>query len=133
MPQATMASMTCYGRKMKAEPHSTHEIRGTACDGCAMMSCIPQKSRMRPWRYWCETRHRAVEPWEVECDVRQLDEPPKASFQDRLIASMESNGYTRRQVAEKMGVRLATVADWEHGRAGPWEPRASELAAMMGW
>lgn len=42
--------------------HSTPETWRTRCDGCEFLVCIEQqRSRLRPWRYYCEALHRTVE------------------------------------------------------------------------
>lgn len=52
----------------RPEPHSVPETLGTRCDNCPDLSCIPQeKSKLRKWRYFCESRHETIEDiWNVK-------------------------------------------------------------------
>ena len=44
------------------EVHSTPETMGTRCNGCRFLTCIEQeRSRLHPWRYYCEALHRNLE------------------------------------------------------------------------
>ena len=47
-----------------------------------------------------------------------------ATFGDRLFAARDAAGLTQRVLANKMGVKLKTIQDWEADRV---EPRANEL------
>ena len=50
----------------RPEPHSTPETWNTRCDGCRSLSCIPQeRSRLHPWRYFCEAAHAEVDIYRV--------------------------------------------------------------------
>ncbi|MBQ9003777.1 MAG: hypothetical protein IJ087_18180 [Eggerthellaceae bacterium] len=49
-------------RKKHHEPHGVEQTRGTRCHGCPEMSCIPQRSRREPWRFYCERMRKRVEP-----------------------------------------------------------------------
>ena len=48
--------------KVSNEPHKVEQIAGTRCYGCEHMSCIPQRNRRAPWRFYCEIKRRHVEP-----------------------------------------------------------------------
>lgn len=70
------------GAKLKAEPHATPEIVRTRCFQCPAMSCIEQRKRTEPWRYYCEDMGRRVVPAKValaECPRHRraaLGRPP---------------------------------------------------------
>lgn len=83
MPFSIMPGVSVPGKKVKAEPHSTPETARTRCDGCPELSCIAQRKRTEPWRYWCELRRCRVVPREVrkrDCPLGRaaaLGRPPK--------------------------------------------------------
>ncbi|MFO7853794.1 MAG: helix-turn-helix domain-containing protein [Paracoccaceae bacterium] len=52
-----------------------------------------------------------------------------ATFGDRLAAAREGLGLTQSQLASRLGVRLASVQNWEADRA---EPRANKLQMLAG-
>lgn len=58
---------------MTPEPNSTPETFGSRCDLCPKLKCIEQpKSRIRPWRYYCEALSANVDVWKVtkkECPL----------------------------------------------------------------
>ena len=52
-----------------------------------------------------------------------------ATFGDRLAAAREALGLTQSQLANKVGVRLKTLENWEQDRS---EPRANRLQMLAG-
>ncbi|MBO9435532.1 helix-turn-helix transcriptional regulator [Ruegeria sp. R13_0] len=55
--------------------------------------------------------------------------PDAATFGDRLAAAREAAGMTQAQLARRLGVKKATIADWENDLS---EPRANRLSMMAG-
>ncbi|MBQ9002150.1 MAG: hypothetical protein IJ087_09885 [Eggerthellaceae bacterium] len=44
---------------LRPEPHSSPETRGTRCDNCPHLSCIPQEGAgLHRWMYYCSRLHR---------------------------------------------------------------------------
>jgi transcriptional regulator with XRE-family HTH domain len=52
-----------------------------------------------------------------------------ATFGDRVAAAREELGLTQGQLANRLGVRLSTVENWEGDRS---EPRANKLQMLAG-
>lgn len=52
-----------------------------------------------------------------------------ATFGDRMAAAREALGLTQGKLAQKLGVKTATVAAWEADRS---EPRANRLQMLAG-
>ncbi|MFP5510331.1 MAG: multiprotein-bridging factor 1 family protein [Alphaproteobacteria bacterium] len=55
--------------------------------------------------------------------------PDIATFGDRVAAAREAAGMTQKQMARRLGVKNATVRDWEDDLS---EPRANKLSMMAG-
>ena len=55
--------------------------------------------------------------------------PDTATFGDRVAAAREAAGMTQKQMARRLGVKNATVRDWEDDLS---EPRANKLSMMAG-
>lgn len=47
----------------------------------------------------------------------------------RITASRKAKGWTQSELAQRLGVKKSTIADWESEKA---EPRASRLANLAG-
>ena len=52
-----------------------------------------------------------------------------ATFGDRVAAAREATGMTQKQLAKRLGVRVATLRSWEEDLS---EPRANRLSMMAG-
>ncbi|MEL6806783.1 MAG: helix-turn-helix transcriptional regulator [Pseudomonadota bacterium] len=52
-----------------------------------------------------------------------------ATFGDRVAAAREAAGMTQKELAKRLGVRLATMRAWEDDLS---EPRANRLSMMAG-
>lgn len=52
-----------------------------------------------------------------------------ATLGDRIVSAREALGLSEAQLARRLGVKTATVANWEADRA---EPRANKLQMMAG-
>lgn len=52
-----------------------------------------------------------------------------ATFGDRVAAAREELGLTQSQLANRLGVRLSTIENWESDRS---EPRANKLQMLAG-
>jgi Predicted transcription factor, homolog of eukaryotic MBF1 len=52
-----------------------------------------------------------------------------ATFGDRLAAAREAAGMSQRDLAKRVGVKVATLAKWEEDQA---EPRANKLSMLSG-
>ena len=52
-----------------------------------------------------------------------------ATFGDRVAAAREEAGMTQKDLARRLGVKLATVRGWEADRS---EPRANRLSMLAG-
>ncbi|KIC50767.1 helix-turn-helix domain-containing protein [Tateyamaria sp. ANG-S1] len=52
-----------------------------------------------------------------------------ATFGDRVAGAREQAGMTQKQLAKRLGVRLATLRSWEDDLS---EPRANRLSMMAG-
>lgn len=55
-----------------------------------------------------------------------------ATFGDRLTAAREKIGLSQRELAARLGVRLATLRNWEEDQAMPRGNRLQMLAGMLG-
>jgi hypothetical protein len=65
--------MTFKNYATRADAHTHRDILGTPCDGCRCM-CVIQRGRKIPvTEYWCDHRHRVVNPHEVTCNYRKVD------------------------------------------------------------
>ncbi len=58
--------------------------------------------------------------------------PPPASFPLQLKAARISAGFTRRQLAARLGVHPGTVAKWERGEARPVKALRQRLKVFVG-
>ena len=52
-----------------------------------------------------------------------------ATFGDRLAGAREAQGLTQKELAKRLGVKLATLRNWEEDLA---EPRANKLQMLSG-
>ncbi len=52
-----------------------------------------------------------------------------ATFGDRVAAARQAAGMTQKQMAKRLGIRLATLQSWEDDLS---EPRANRLSMMAG-
>lgn len=52
-----------------------------------------------------------------------------ATFGDRLEAAREAAGLSPEELAQRLGVRDTTIAQWE---ADAWEPRANRMQMLAG-
>ena len=57
--------------------------------------------------------------------------PPAAGFPARLKAARIAAGLSRRQLAARIGVHPATVAEWERGKARPVPKLRTRLRAQL--
>ncbi len=53
-----------------------------------------------------------------------------ATFGDRLALARESQNLTQDQLAERLGLRMQTIRNWESDRS---EPRANKLQMLAGF
>lgn len=54
-----------------------------------------------------------------------------ATFGDRLAHARDSVGMSQAQLAQRMGIRLQTVRNWEENRSEPRSNRLQTLAGML--
>lgn len=52
-----------------------------------------------------------------------------ATFGDRVVLAREAQGMTQAQLARRLGLRTATIRNWEEDRS---EPRANKLQMLAG-
>lgn len=52
-----------------------------------------------------------------------------ATFGDRIVAARDAVGLSQQELARRLGVKLATVQNWEGDRS---EPRANKLQMLAG-
>lgn len=62
-------------------------------------------------------------------DAQDWYSPEVATFGDRVAAAREAAGMTQKQLAKRLGVRAATLRNWEDDLS---EPRANRLSMMAG-
>lgn len=55
-----------------------------------------------------------------------------ATFGDRLAAARELSGLTQPELAQRLGVNVATLRMWENDRSEPRANRIQMLAGMLG-
>jgi len=55
-----------------------------------------------------------------------------ATFGDRVTGAREARGMTRKQLAERLGVRVKTLEAWEEDRADPRANKLQMLAGVLG-
>ena len=55
--------------------------------------------------------------------------PDAATFGDRLAAAREQAGMTQAMLAKRLGIRVATLRNWENDMS---EPRANRLSMLSG-
>ncbi|MCR9150561.1 MAG: helix-turn-helix domain-containing protein [Rhodobacteraceae bacterium] len=55
-----------------------------------------------------------------------------ATFGDRVTGAREARGMTRKQLAERLGVRVKTLESWEEDRADPRANKLQMLAGVLG-
>jgi len=65
-------------------------------------------------------------PDETEEDWYSED---RATFGDRVTGAREAMGWTQKELAKRLGVKLKTVAGWENDLS---EPRANKLQMLAG-
>ncbi|MEL6478294.1 MAG: helix-turn-helix transcriptional regulator [Pseudomonadota bacterium] len=53
-----------------------------------------------------------------------------ATFGDRLVFAREGQGLTQAQLARRLGLKVATVQNWENDRS---EPRANKVQMLAGF
>ncbi|WP_147103631.1 helix-turn-helix domain-containing protein [Tateyamaria sp. syn59] len=62
-------------------------------------------------------------------DLQDWYSADAATFGDRVAGAREQAGMTQKQLAKRLGVRLATLRSWEDDLS---EPRANRLSMMAG-
>lgn len=62
-------------------------------------------------------------------DLQDWYSADAATFGDRVAGAREQAGMTQKQLAKRLGVRLATLRAWEDDLS---EPRANRLSMMAG-
>jgi len=62
-------------------------------------------------------------------DIQDWYSPDAATFGDRVAGAREASGMTQKELAKRLGVRLATLKAWEDDLS---EPRANRLSMMAG-
>ncbi|GGX50223.1 transcriptional regulator [Tateyamaria omphalii] len=62
-------------------------------------------------------------------DLQDWYSAEAATFGDRVAGAREQAGMTQKQLAKRLGVRLATLRAWEDDLS---EPRANRLSMMAG-
>ena len=55
--------------------------------------------------------------------------PDMATFGDRVAAAREAAGMSQKEMAKRLGIRTATIKNWEEDLS---EPRANRLSMMAG-
>lgn len=55
-----------------------------------------------------------------------------ATFGDRVTGAREARGMTRKELAERLGVRVRTLESWEEDRADPRANKLQMLAGVLG-
>ena len=55
-----------------------------------------------------------------------------ATFGDRVTGAREARGMTRKELADRLGVRLKTLESWEEDRADPRANKLQMLAGVLG-
>lgn len=55
-----------------------------------------------------------------------------ATFGDRVTGAREARGMTRKELAERLGVRVKTLESWEEDRADPRANKLQMLAGVLG-
>lgn len=55
--------------------------------------------------------------------------PDAATFGDRVAAAREAAGLSQKEMAKRLGIRAATLRNWEEDLS---EPRANRLSMMAG-
>ena len=62
-------------------------------------------------------------------DIKDWYSADAATFGDRVAGAREQAGMTQKELAKRLGVRLATLRAWEDDLS---EPRANRLSMMAG-
>ncbi|MEO0402026.1 MAG: helix-turn-helix domain-containing protein [Pseudomonadota bacterium] len=62
-------------------------------------------------------------------DIQDWYSAEAATFGDRVSGAREQAGMTQKQLAKRLGVRIATLRSWEDDLS---EPRANRLSMMAG-
>lgn len=66
---------------------------------------------------------------EMAAEAKNWFDPDVATFGDRLTAAREASGMDQATLAERIGVEVQTLQNWEDDLA---EPRANRLQMMAG-
>ncbi|MDQ2089257.1 helix-turn-helix domain-containing protein [Marimonas arenosa] len=56
-------------------------------------------------------------------------DPASSTFGDRVTGAREASGMSQKQLAKRLGVKLATLQNWEEDLS---EPRANKLQMLAG-
>ena len=87
---------------------------------------------MRKGQQMGEDENLGAAPAAVEVPAAQAENwygPDVATLGDRIAASREAAGLTPKKLARRLGIKTATLMDWE---ADVSEPRANRLSMMAG-
>jgi len=128
MAQSMMHCIPSYTMGSKRDPHTCNETRGLACDGCPLLSCIKQRSRLRPYRFWCDHVHHLIDP-SIGCERKPKPASPR--FHEVLCDAMEREGIDRFALAEAVGASPETVRSWTSGKVVPRRDFMKRIAELL--
>jgi len=129
MAQSMMHCIPSYTMGSKRDPHTCNETRGLACDGCPLLSCIKQHSRLHPYRFWCDHVHHLIDP-SIGCERKP--KPPERPFFEHLREAMAAAGVDKFALADAVGAAPKTVHAWTVGKVVPRRDFMARVIDVLG-
>ena len=128
-----LRSLNAYAAAHRRPLRGVPETEGTPCHMCPMMECMPTGMRTRPYRFWCDRRHRVVEPSECECSfVESRSRPVGESFAQWICRRLDEERITRREMSRRLGVSPQTVSKYCNGTLKPRAATLARIEAILG-
>lgn len=135
-----LQSIKVHAKPMRKAVRGIPETRGTRCHGCPDFECIPTSKRTKPWRFWCERRHREIVPGREECRTEEAQprRPRAETFAHWLTRRLREEHMTQAALAKlvqaKTGDRMSvqTISNYKRGACVPPTPQRNRICSVLG-